>query len=73
MKVTIDARRCQGHGMCNMVCPDVFRYDDEGFGYVAPEYETVPASFRDAVRLAEIQCPERAIVITEDDSAESSG
>ena len=65
MKVIIDPKRCQGHGMCNMVCPEVFRYDDEGFGYVAPEYENVPASFQDAVRLAEIQCPERAILITE--------
>jgi ferredoxin len=64
MKVAIDPKRCQGHGMCNMVCPQVFRYDDDGFGYVAPEHETVPAALQDDVRLAEIQCPERAIVIS---------
>jgi ferredoxin len=65
MRVVIDPKRCQGHGMCNMVCPQVFRYDDEGFGYVVPEHETVPTALEDEVRLAEIQCPERAIVITE--------
>ncbi len=68
MKVRIDPERCQGHGMCNMVCPQVFKYDDEGFGYVAPEYETVPAELEDDVRLAEVQCPERAIVIIEADT-----
>ena len=29
MKVRIDPERCQGHGMCNMVCPSVFKYDDD--------------------------------------------
>jgi ferredoxin len=65
MRVAIDSKRCQGHGMCNMVCPQVFRYDDEGFGDVVPEHETVPAALEDEVRLAEMQCPERAILITE--------
>lgn len=51
--------------MCNMVCPSVFKYDDDGYGYVAPELEEVPEELADSVRLAEIQCPERAIVIAE--------
>lgn len=65
MNVRIIAERCQGHGMCNMVCPAVFKYDDDGFGHVAPELEQVPANLADDVRLAEIQCPERAIVIAQ--------
>ena len=65
MIVRIIAERCQGHGMCNMVCPAVFKYDDDGFGYVAPGLERVPANLADDVRLAEVQCPERAVVIAE--------
>ena len=49
--------------MCNMVCPTVFKYDDDGFGYVVPGLERVPANLVEDVNLAEIQCPERAIVI----------
>ncbi len=49
--------------MCNMVCPTVFKYDDDGFGYVATGLDQVPANLVDDVILAEIQCPERAIVI----------
>ena len=63
MQVKIVAERCQGHGMCNMVCPTVFKYDDDGFAYVVPGLEQVPANLVDDVSLAEIQCPERAIVI----------
>ena len=68
MKVAIDPAKCQGHGMCNMVCPRVFVYDDDGFGRVVSDFEHVPSDLAEAVRLAEIQCPERAIVITEGDT-----
>ncbi|HEX5066291.1 MAG TPA: ferredoxin [Myxococcota bacterium] len=59
MKARIDTRRCQGHGQCNLVCPEVFGFDDQGFGRVlVPE---VPERLRaDALR-AESTCPERAI------------
>jgi ferredoxin len=65
VQVAIDAAKCQGHGMCNMVCPRVFVYDSDGFGRVVPELANVPAELEADVRLAEIQCPERAIVIKE--------
>ena len=66
MRVRITADKCQGYGMCNMVCPSVFKHDEDGFGYVVEEYaQEVPAELADDVRLAEIQCPERAITIEE--------
>ncbi|MFW6093154.1 MAG: ferredoxin [Pseudomonadota bacterium] len=67
MKVSVDRDRCQGHGMCNLICSEVFRLDDEGFAQVAAEYERVPGAFEDTVRLAEVQCPERAIAVSDDD------
>jgi ferredoxin len=42
-----------------MVCPTVFRSDEQGFAFVADE--VVPAACLEAVRRAERQCPERAI------------
>ena len=49
--------------MCNLVCPEVFGHDENGFGTVMPGMEEVPGELRDDVSLAEIQCPERAIVL----------
>ena len=65
MRVSINGDKCQGHGMCNMVCPSVFKHDEDGFGYVVEAFADVPAELVDDVRLAEIQCPERAISIDE--------
>jgi ferredoxin len=59
VRVRVDAAVCQGHGQCVMICPEVFRADEQGFA-VAPR-EDVPAALEDAVRRAERQCPERAI------------
>ena len=57
----IDAARCQGHGQCNLVCPEVFGSDEQGFGRV--RIERVPERLREDVARAEGTCPERAIEI----------
>ncbi|SEG67318.1 ferredoxin [Thermomonospora echinospora] len=59
MKITVDADRCRGHGVCCALCPEVFDLSDDGYAVVlTPE---VPAEFRETVRTAMGQCPERAI------------
>ena len=63
MKVQLDSDKCQGHGMCNMVCPDVFRFDDQGYAQLIPGMEKVPSELLKSVQLAEMQCPEQAIRI----------
>lgn len=65
MKVSIDVDRCQGHGRCYALAPEVFDSDDLGNGVelnggiVAPEFEA-------AARLAVANCPEGAILLEEE-------
>ncbi|GAA0387276.1 ferredoxin [Microbispora corallina] len=62
MKVRIDPQRCQGHGRCYDLAPDLFGEDDEGYGQVIGD-GTVPQDQEHAARLAVSNCPERAIEI----------
>ncbi len=62
MKVSIDAERCQGHGRCYEVAPDVFTDDERGRGEVISA--EVPAHLEEQVRSAVSACPEKAISIS---------
>jgi ferredoxin len=63
VKVSVDADRCRGHGLCCIVCPDVFSLTEDGYSTVpVPE---VPSEFEAAVREAAHVCPERAITVAE--------
>ncbi|HTX82560.1 MAG TPA: ferredoxin [Streptosporangiaceae bacterium] len=65
MKLHIDSERCQGHGRCYDLAPDLFGDDDEGFGKVLGD-GLVPAGSEREARLAVANCPERAIVLDEE-------
>lgn len=64
MKVSIDSARCQGHGRCYDLAPQVFREDDEGYGEVL-NGGVVPPGQEQAAHLGEANCPEQAVVIEE--------
>ena len=62
MKVRIVADLCQGHAMCSLACPEIFRLSEEdGHAYVLNG--DIPPDLHDAVAQAERSCPERAIII----------
>jgi ferredoxin len=62
MRVRVDARLCQGHNRCVALAPALF--DLDGYGYAsAVSDEPVPPELEDAARLAEANCPERAVVL----------
>ena len=63
MQVHIDDDQCKGHGVCWGLCPEVFELTDDG--YAVALVATVPAVHEDAVRTAVVQCPEKAISITD--------
>jgi len=64
MKVQISSERCQGHGRCYDLAPDLFAEDDEGYGTVIGDGR-VPPGQEDQARLAVANCPERAIDTSE--------
>ena len=65
MKVQINPERCQGHGRCYDLAPDLFGDDDEGFGKVLGDGIVPPGQQPDA-RLAALNCPEHAIELLEE-------
>jgi ferredoxin len=65
VKVQIDSDKCQGHGRCYELAPDVFTDDEEGNGQVIGDGGVTSAN-EEAARLAVANCPESAISIVED-------
>jgi ferredoxin len=59
--VSIDTTRCQGHGRCALIAPDVFDVDDSGKGKVL--VDPCSGKFRAAAEEAEFSCPETAITV----------
>ena len=64
MKVQIGPERCQGHGRCYDLAPELFGADEEGYGQVLGD-GLVPSGQERAARLAAANCPERAIDVEE--------
>ena len=64
MRVTIDDRRCQGHGRCEQISDDIFLVNDDGMGIVVTS-EPGDDLIAD-VKLAISNCPERAIAMVDD-------
>lgn len=66
MKVTVDADKCQGHNRCMILAEDTFEVDDMGFAHVPQHKQEVADDRRESVNTAARNCPEMAIVLTED-------
>ena len=62
MKVRVINEQCQGHGRCYSLAPELFESDDFGNSVVIGD-GSVPARLEESARLAELNCPERAVVI----------
>ena len=62
LRVAVDGQKCQGHNRCMALCPEVFEADELGYSVVkTPE---VGPDLEAKVRLAESNCPERAIAVS---------
>ena len=65
MKVQIDSEKCQGHGRCYDLAPQLFTEDEEGYGQVIGEGK-VSADDEHQAQLAFSNCPENAVQILEE-------
>lgn len=63
MRVEVDAEVCGGHGVCVVLCPEMFELVDDGYAHVITG--DVPAGLQDDVRQAAGQCPTGAIRISD--------
>lgn len=63
MKVKVDKDLCSGDGICEELCPAVFKMNDDDQADVI--VDVVPPEEEDAVREAAESCPEECIIIEE--------
>jgi ferredoxin len=69
VKVCVDQERCQGHTLCAMIAPEMFRLSDLD-GTSSAVTEVVPTDQEEAVREAARSCPEQAIALEENEPAD---
>ncbi len=62
MRVRVDDDRCEGHGRCYALAPELFEPDDIGNGRAIGD-GTVVAGMEDKARLAVANCPEGAVIL----------
>ena len=61
MKLTVDANKCQGHGRCYALAPDLFDLDENGNALTL--MDDYPEARRADAELAAANCPELAITV----------
>jgi ferredoxin len=60
VKIVLDSDRCQGHGRCYDLAPELFGADDDGHSVVLVPGE-IGAEQEQAATVAVQNCPERAL------------
>jgi ferredoxin len=63
VKIHLDSEKCQGHGRCYALSPDLFDSDDLGQAVLLLDGNDVPAGLESAAQLAADNCPEYAITV----------
>ncbi|MCT4356211.1 ferredoxin [Streptomyces sp. Je 1-79] len=65
MKLTVDQRRCEGHGMCEEAAPELFRLDGKGDMTTLYDVEAaLPADQREPAVHAARLCPVGVLKLT---------
>ncbi len=64
MKIRVDPERCQGHTLCAMIAPELFRLSDID-GSSSAVCDVVPPDQEELAREAAHSCPEQAILLEE--------
>jgi ferredoxin len=64
MRIRIDHDRCEGHGRCWDIAPDLVDDDDRGHGVVRDPDAVVPPELEAQARDAARSCPEHAVTLS---------
>jgi ferredoxin len=64
LKIRIEKSKCAGNARCAAVAPELFPLDDEG--YIAVEEVQVPPGMEALARKGARACPERVIIVEDD-------
>jgi ferredoxin len=64
MQVTVDQSKCQGHGQCFALAPDVYQIDDDGYIAIDGTLEIL-AGLEESARRGAAACPEQVFTIVE--------
>ena len=66
-RVKVDRDLCQGHGVCQMEAPEIFRVveRDDGYDQVEVVLDPVPEALRPKLEAAVRYCPNRVLAIEE--------
>ena len=62
MHIALDSEKCQGHGRCYALAPELFDTDDEGYAVLKADGE-LAGDQEDDARIAADNCPEYAITV----------
>lgn len=65
LKIHVDQDKCQGHARCKSLAPELFELDEFGNAHEVGD-GTVPEGLEDKAWLAQTNCPEIAIEVTEE-------
>jgi len=63
LRIVLDAERCQGHGRCYSLAPDLFDSDD--LGHCVLLVDEVPEGAEVDARSGVDNCPEQALSIVD--------
>ncbi|MFC7303685.1 ferredoxin [Streptomyces monticola] len=62
MRLTVDRERCEGHGVCEAVAPDLLQLDDQGdLVLLLEENADLPADQHDPAAQSVAICPVAAL------------
>jgi ferredoxin len=66
-RLAVDRIRCDGHGMCAELLPELIRLDDWGYPIIAPD--PIPDHLLPLAKHAIDQCPVLALALRRDPEA----
>lgn len=61
LRAVVDKPACCGYGLCNEICPEVFKLDINGIVFV--DEDLVPEGMEERAREAADACPQAALSV----------